>query len=139
MLRKPPLLMGEGRGEGQGRDHTLGRRPAIESQSIADSVDRLSDRALVQPTNQAGEHPGNFLHMGFQFRVAILRDERSARGQFQERHTFLNRAARDAKEIPPVGGGEPAIALGNIGGDGERGTIQLASEKAEAARELIGD
>jgi hypothetical protein len=41
-------------------------------------------------------------------------------------------------EIPSIGLGNSPVPLGQIGSDGERGTVQLIGQKVIAARECLG-
>jgi len=57
-----------------------------------------------------------------------------APSQFEEGYTFLGRGARDAKEVFAVGLGEPAVAFGQVGGNGKGGTIELVGASPEIVR-----
>lgn len=65
-------------------------------------------------------------------------EETSPSRKLQQRHTFLNGPPGDPEEVPPIGLGKPAIALGDVGGDRERRPVQLVRQKAVSARELVG-
>ena len=54
-------------------------------------------------------------------------------GQFKQRHAFLYAASRDAEEVLSIWLGEPPVAFGDVGGDGERGAVELVGEEEVAA------
>ena len=59
-------------------------------------------------------------------------------GQFQQWNAFLNRTAGDAEEVLAVGFCEATVAFRDVGGDGDRRTIQLICEEPVAACEVFG-
>ncbi len=58
--------------------------------------------------------------------------------EFEYRYTFLNRSASNDEEVLAIGFGESAIALGDVGGDREGGTVELVDQKSVATGELFG-
>jgi hypothetical protein len=59
----------------------------------------------------------------------------SAMRHFQQGNAFLYRPACDREEVLAVGLREPAVAFGQVRGDGERRAVQLVREEIVAARE----
>ena len=59
--------------------------------------------------------------------------------EFQQGYAFLDRAPGDAKEVFAIGNGEPPVALGDVGGDGERRSVELIDQEAVAAWKLLGE
>lgn len=90
----------------------------------------------LQSIDQAGKHPGNLFKITFQYIVLGCLNEAAPPGQFQKRHTFLNRSARDAKEVSLVRRGEAAIAFGDIRLNGQGCAVDLIGQEVETAREL---
>jgi hypothetical protein len=70
--------------------------------------------------------------------MIVWRYQFATQRKFKQRDAFLRRAARDADEPSSVGFRKPAISLGNIGSDRQRGTIELIHEEPVTARKLLG-
>jgi len=70
--------------------------------------------------------------------VALGFEQPLSHAQFEQWNAFLHGAPRDAEEVLPVGLGKPAVPLGNIGGDGQSGTVELVGQKKVTAREAFG-
>jgi hypothetical protein len=60
------------------------------------------------------------------------------RRAISRRYTFLGRSAGDGEKGAAIGLGETAVALGQVGRDRERGTIQLLDEESELEIKLRG-
>ena len=70
--------------------------------------------------------------------MVLFIQQLSPQRQFEQGHAFLDRASRNPKEVPSIGFGEPAVSFGNVGGDGERGTVELVDEKTVTAWKAFG-
>lgn len=62
----------------------------------------------------------------------------SAERQFKQWDAFLDGAAGNAEEVFAVGFCEATVAFGDVGGDGERCTIELVSEESVTTGEVFG-
>ena len=96
---------------------------------------RMLSSAILNPANQPGKHPRDFLEASFELSVIGVGELSAATGEFQQRDAFLERAAGDGEEVAAVGLREATVPLGKVGADGERRPIELVGEKAEAAIE----
>lgn len=96
---------------------------------------RMLSSAIFNPANEPGKHPRDFLEAGFELSVIGVGELSAATGEFQQRDAFLERAAGDGEEVAAVGFGKATVPLGEIGADGERGSVELVGKKAEAAIE----
>ena len=93
---------------------------------------------MINPVDQSAEHSGDFFELRFQGFVVVCGDQTSAPGQFQQRDAFLDRTAGNAEEVFAIGLCEATVAFGDVGGDGDRRTIQLICEETVAACEVFG-
>jgi len=96
-----------------------------------------SDFPLVQPVNEAGEHPGNLLKIGLELLVPGRLKQLLSGGQFEQRNALLHAAAGDAEEVLSVGLGESAVAFGDVGGDGQGRAIELVGQEEVPARKAF--
>ena len=81
----------------------------------------------------------DFFEVGLESGVLIRRNQVLAGGKLQQWDTFLCAAACDAEEIASVCLGEPTVAFGDVGGDGQGGTVELVCEEEVAARQVAGE
>ena len=96
-----------------------------------------SDFPIIQSLDQARKHPGDFLQPRLEFAVILHRQQLASQTQFQERNAVLDRTTGDAKEVLAVGSRESAVALGDVRGNRQCGSVELVDEKAVAARKLL--
>ena len=59
-------------------------------------------------------------------------------GQFEQRDALLHAATRDAEGVLPIGLREAAVALGDVGGDGQGGAVELVGQEEVPAGEALG-
>ncbi len=64
-------------------------------------------------------------------------DESAPAGDFDQRNTFLNRAASDREKVFSVSLGEATISLGEIRRDGQCGAVELIDQKVIAAGKVF--
>jgi len=63
------------------------------------------------------------LELRFEFRVAGVRQEGAAAGEFQEWDAFMDRTSGDGEEVLAIGFGEVAVAFGDVGRNGREARL----------------
>lgn len=88
--------------------------------------------------NQSAEHACDFFELLFQRQVVRGRDDPAPQRQFEQRHTFLGRAAGNSKKVASIGLRETPIALSDVGGNGKGRPAELIDKKCVAAWKGLG-
>ncbi len=125
-MRLPsPWPSPEGRGD---------RRVGDEERGRVSFFTRNSDAPVHEPIDETADHLGDDLDPLAERRMSDLVHQPFAAGQFQQRHALLGRATGDDEEVLAIGLGKTPITLGQIGGDRQRGAVELIGKEIVAAR-----
>jgi len=95
--------------------------------------------SVFQAFYQTGDHFGDLLQVDFELLMDFRRDEIPPAGQFEKGNAFLYAASGDAEEVLSVAFRESAVAFGDVGGNGQRRSIELVGKEIKAPRETTRD
>ena len=93
---------------------------------------------MVQALDEAADHLPEFFEAVPKLPLPVSIDKVAAHGQFKQRKALEDRPPCDREEVLAIGRRESAVALGEIGGNGDGGAVQLIGEEAVAARKVLG-
>ena len=117
----------------------FGSLPKASGARLNRSFENGSSFSVFQALYQTGDHLGDLLQVGFELLMDFRRDEVPPAGQFEKGNTFLYAASGDAEEVFSVRFREPAVAFGDVRGDGQRCPVQLVGQEVEAPWETACD